>query len=189
MTVADNDLVRSYLAGDGRAFTELVRRHERRIYNLAYRMLGRGEDAADATQEVFLTCLRKLSGFRGEAAFSTWLYRVALNVCHDALRTRGREQLVEEPPEPRLPGGPDPAEAAAAAADVQRALLLLPEDFRTVLILHDVQDLPYEDIAAAIGAPVGTVKSRLHRARLALARALRGEPADPPGTSKLEETT
>lgn len=189
-SATDGDLISRHLAGDPRAFTELMERHQRRVYNLAYRMLGNAPDAADAAQEVFLTCLRKLSGFRGDAAFSTWLYRVALNVCHDALRKRGRELLFEEPPEaPLAAAAPDPADAAAAAADVQRALMRVPEEFRTVLILHDVQDLPYEEIAETVGVPLGTVKSRLHRARAALGRVLRGEPADPSPPSKLEETT
>lgn len=162
-----------------------MERHERRIYNLAYRMLGRPEDAADATQEVFLTCLRKLSGFRGTSAFTTWLHRVAVNVCYDALRRRGREEPAADPPE--ATPTPDPAEASAAAVDVQRALMRVPEDFRTVLILHDVQGVPYEEVAEALGTPVGTVKSRLHRGRVALARALRGEQPDRTPASNVEE--
>lgn len=162
-----------------------MERHERRIYNLAYRMLGRPEDAADATQEVFLTCLRKLSGFRGTSAFTTWLHRVAVNVCYDALRRRGREEPAADPPE--ATPTPDPGEASAAAVDVQRALMRVPEDFRTVLILHDVQGVPYEEVAEALGTPVGTVKSRLHRGRVALARALRGEQPDRTPASNVEE--
>jgi RNA polymerase sigma-70 factor (ECF subfamily) len=171
----DEELVRDHLGGDRQAFTALVERHQRRVYNVAYRMLGRPEDAADATQDVFVTCLRKLHGFRGASAFTTWLHRVTVNVCYDALRSRKREQPArgDEPMEP--PPAPDPAEAADAAVDVQRALLLVPEEFRAALILHDVQGVPYEEIAEAIGAPVGTVKSRIHRGRVALARALRGE--------------
>ena len=145
------------------------------MYNLAYRTLGRADDAADATQDVFVTCLRKLAGFRGSSAFTTWLHRVTINTCYDALRRRKREQPAhdEEPREP--PPADDPADAADTAVDVQRALLLVPEEFRVVMILHDVQGVPYEEIAEAIGAPLGTVKSRLHRGRVALARALRGE--------------
>jgi RNA polymerase sigma-70 factor, ECF subfamily len=183
---SDELLVRRHLEGDRRAFTELMGRHERRVYNVAYRMLGRTEDAADATQDVFVTCLRKLGGFRGTAAFSTWLHRVTLNVCYDTLRKRGREGLVEEVPD--RASGFDLAETAAASVDVHRALQRVPEDFRAVLILHDVQGVPYEQIAEAIGAPVGTIKSRLHRGRVALARALRGEQPGPSTESNLEET-
>jgi RNA polymerase sigma-70 factor (ECF subfamily) len=183
----DEALVRGYLQGDRQAFTELMRRHETRVFNVAYRMLGRREEAADATQDVFVTCLRKLEGFRGGSAFTTWLHRVTLNTCYDVLRRRGREQPVDELPQDR-PSGFDLAEAAAAAVDVQRALQRVPEDFRAVLILHDVQGVPYEEIAEAVGAPVGTIKSRLHRGRVALALALRGEQPGPSPASNLEET-
>jgi RNA polymerase sigma-70 factor (ECF subfamily) len=183
----DEDLVRRYVGGDRPAFETLMDRHQRRVYNIAYRMLGRSDDAADATQETFLICLQKLTGFRGASAFTTWLHRVTVNVCHDALRKRAREGPATEEAEP--PPAPDPADASAAAVDVQRALLQVPEDFRTVLVLHDVQGIPYEDIAEALGAPVGTVKSRLHRGRVALARALRGEHARGGPPSNLQETT
>jgi RNA polymerase sigma-70 factor (ECF subfamily) len=173
----DEDLVRRYLSGDAEAFGTLVERHERRMYNLALRMTGREEDARDATQEAFLTALRKLSSFRGEAAFTTWMHRVTVNACYDLLRKRRRAPLLdrgqderERGPEP--PPAPDHAESSDLSIDVQRALLEVPEDFRTVMILHDVQDLPYEQVAAIVGVPVGTVKSRLHRGRVALARAM-----------------
>jgi RNA polymerase sigma-70 factor (ECF subfamily) len=173
----DEDLVRRYLSGDAGAFGTLVERHERRTYNLALRMTGREEDARDATQDAFLTALRKLSSFRGEAAFTTWMHRVTVNACFDLLRKRQRAPLLdrgqderERGPEP--PPSPDHATSSDLSIDVQRALLQVPEDFRTVMILHDVQDLPYEQVAAIVGVPVGTVKSRLHRGRVALARAM-----------------
>jgi RNA polymerase sigma-70 factor, ECF subfamily len=183
---ADEELVRQHLAGDRQAFAELVRRHERRVYNLAYRMLGRPEEAADASQDVFVTCLRKLGGFKGTAAFTTWLHRVTLNVCYDALRKRSRERPSEDPPDRLAPD--DPADEAAAAVDVHRALQRVAEDFRAVLVLHDIQGLPYEDVAEALGIPVGTVKSRLHRARLAMATELGGEQGGPREASNLETT-
>jgi RNA polymerase sigma-70 factor, ECF subfamily len=187
----DEDLVRRAVDGDGSAFGILVERHERRVYNLALRMCGHEEDARDATQDAFLTALRKLSSFRGEAAFTTWLHRVTVNACYDLLRKRGRVPLraarddIDHEPEP--PPWPDHAEATDLSIDVQRALLAVPEDYRVVMILHDVQDLPYEEVAAIVGVPVGTVKSRLHRGRVALARALGGVPVrerpDAPGPS------
>jgi RNA polymerase sigma-70 factor, ECF subfamily len=185
----DEELVRRYVRGDRAAFASLVDRHERRVYNLAYRMLGRREDAADATQDVFVICLRKLGSFRGQSAFTTWLHRVAANVCYEALRKRSRERLVDTDEEPEPPPGPDHADAAAAAVDVHRALQQVPEEFRTVLIFHDLQAMPYEEIAEALGAPVGTVKSRLHRGRVALGRILRGEHREAAAPSNLEETT
>ncbi len=173
----DEDLVRRFLEGDRAAFGVLAERHEGRVYNLALRMTGREEDARDATQEAFLTALRKLSSFRGEAAFTTWLHRVTVNACYDLLRKRRRSPLLDRVPdhEPEPPPVPDHADQTDFSIDVQRALLEVPEDFRVVMILHDVQDLPHEQVAAILGVPVGTVKSRLHRGRLALARAL-GEP-------------
>jgi len=178
---SDGELVSRYLAGDGAAFTALVHRHQRRVYNLAYRMLGREDDANDATQDAFLTALRKLSTFRGEAQFTTWMHRVTVNVCYDVLRKRQREPRLagpeddDEPHSELGPAAPDHADAAVAAIDVQRALLQVPLEFRVVLVMHDVQDMAYEDIAETIGVPIGTVKSRLHRGRAALGRLLTGE--------------
>jgi RNA polymerase sigma-70 factor (ECF subfamily) len=185
---SDEELVHRFLGGDRRAFGSLAERHERRVYNLAYRMLGRPEDADDATQEVFVICLRKLGGFQGRSAFSTWLHRVTLNVCYEALRRRARERVADQD-EIEPPPDPDHADAAVAAADVHRALQLVPDDFRAVLVLHDLQGVPYEEIAEALGAPVGTVKSRLHRGRVALGRVLRGEHQEGAAPSNLEETT
>src|ERR671931_1803041 len=110
---SDGQLIDRYLLGDQAAFAALVHRHERRIYNLAYRMLGRQEDARDATQDAFLSCYRHLGSFRGDAAFSTWIHRIALNACYDILRKRAptvslEDQLTE-------PGVPDHAEQTAFA--------------------------------------------------------------------------
>lgn len=182
----DEELVRRFVDGDRDAFTGLVERHHARVYNIAFRMLGGREDALDAAQDVFLTCLRKLRGFRRQSAFTTWLHRVTVNVCLDTIRRRRPEQPSgDELPE--IPVG-DPSDSTAQAVDVQRALLRVPEDFRTVLVLHDVQGQPYETIAAILGAPVGTVKSRLHRGRVALGKALRGEHLGALPASNLEET-
>jgi RNA polymerase sigma-70 factor (ECF subfamily) len=173
----DAELIERYLNGDLGAFSTLVRRHEKRVYNLCFRMLGREEDARDASQDAFLTALRKLSSFRGEAQFTTWLHRVTVNACYDVLRRKKREPVLEparddDAPEPPGPASPDHADSAVAAVDVQRALLQVPQEFRAVLVMHDVHDLAYEDIAEALGIPVGTVKSRLHRGRVALAELL-----------------
>jgi RNA polymerase sigma-70 factor, ECF subfamily len=181
----DEDLVRRFLSGDRAAFAALVERHERRIYNLALRMTGREEDARDATQDALLTVLKKLSSFRGEAAFTTWLHRVTVNACYDLLRKRQRAPLLERGDDdlPAIEPTPaaDHADTSDLSIDVQRALLEVPEDFRVAMILHDVQDLPQEEVAAILGIPVGTVKSRLHRGRIALARALGVRRAGDPG--------
>jgi RNA polymerase sigma-70 factor, ECF subfamily len=139
-------------------------------------MTGREEDARDATQDAFLTALRKLSSFRGEAAFTTWMHRVTVNACYDLLRRRQRQPMLErgdqDLPAPEPAPRPDHADDVVLSVDVQRALMHVPEDFRAVMVLHDVQDLPQEEIAAILGIAVGTVKSRLHRGRVALAKAL-----------------
>lgn len=179
MTDSDEELVRRYLKGDGDAFSSLVKRHETRVYNVCLRILGNREDARDATQEAFLTAIRKISQFRGDAAFTTWLHRVAVNACYDALRKRKRQPMLhlvaegdrQGEAEPGPPE-PDPADAVAAGMDVARALSKVPEDYRIALVLADVQDLPYEEIARVLDVPLGTVKSRVHRGRIALARAL-----------------
>ena len=175
----DERLVQRYLQGDSSAFTALVQRHETRVYNVCLRILGDREDARDAAQDTFITVLRKLPQFRGESAFSTWLHRVAVNACYDALRKRKRHPMLRLATDDERdalaetgPPAPDPAEAVAGQVDVVRALAQVPEDYRIALILADVRDLPYEEISRALDVPVGTVKSRVHRGRVALARAM-----------------
>ena len=176
---SDGALVARFQAGDEGAFVVLMRRHERRVYNLAYRMLGGPEDARDATQDVFLSCFRHLPSFRGDAAFSTWLHRIAINACYDMARRRKPASSLEEDLVEQAVTG-DHADRAVASADVQRALLEVLPEFRMVLILHELQDWPVEDIARTLDVPVGTIKSRLHRGRVALGRALLGdEPREP----------
>jgi RNA polymerase sigma-70 factor (ECF subfamily) len=175
----DEQLVRRYLEGDPAAFDTLLKRHETRIYNICLRILGNREDARDAAQDAFLTALRKLGQFRGDAAFTTLMHRVAVNACYDSLRKRRRQPMLriasddDHQLEPEL-GDPEPdhAEGVAGEIDVTRALAVIPEEFRVVLVLADVHDLPYEEIARVLEIPLGTVKSRVHRGRVALARAM-----------------
>jgi RNA polymerase sigma-70 factor (ECF subfamily) len=179
----DGELVDRFQGGDQGAFGILMARHERRVYNIAYRMLGRAEDARDAAQDSFLSCFRHLGSFRGDAAFTTWLHRITVNACYDALRKRPADPAsLDEIPEP-APAG-DHADQAVAAVDVQRGLVQVPLEFRGVLVLCDIQGLPYEEAARILQVPTGTVKSRLHRGRLALARILLGEPPPATGASK-----
>ena len=178
----DGELVRRFLAGDAGAATELITRHERRVYAVCLRVLGNPDDAADAAQDALLAMIRKLDGFRGDAAFTTWLYRVSMNVCYDHLRRAKRRPVLRRDddapaPEPALE---DHAEAVAGAHDVAAALARVPEDFRVAIVLADVHDLPYDEIAKVLDLPVGTVKSRVHRGRIALAKALGIEPASEP---------
>jgi RNA polymerase sigma-70 factor, ECF subfamily len=190
----DVQLVQRFQRGDDRAFVTLMERHERRVYNLAFRMLGKADDARDASQDAFLSCYRNLRRFRGDSAFSTWLHRITVNACYDMLRKKGPTPArQDELPEP--PPTPDHAEQASLSIDVQRALLAIPPEFRAALILHDLQDVSVEDVAAMLDVPVGTVKSRLHRGRAAMGRALGvrpgagvrpdpGEPHPAPASSK-----
>jgi RNA polymerase sigma-70 factor (ECF subfamily) len=173
---SDEALLAAHLRGDPRAFGELVARHERRIYGLCLRILGNREDAEDATQEAFLAALRKASSFRRAAAFSTWLYRVAVNAATDQARRRGRARLAALDPEDAglaAPGG-ELGEVVATAVAVQTALAQVPEEFRVAVVLCDLYRVPYADAAQILEVPVGTVKSRVFRGRLAVAERLGG---------------
>ena len=174
--MTDDELVRRHLDGHRDAFTELVRRHEDRVFALATRLMGNRQDARDATQEVFLQLLRKLDRYESRAAFTTWLYRVAANVCYDLLRQRRRQPVLApeaDPPPLEDPRAGEPFIGVELRPELSRALAELSEDFRTVVVLHDIEQLRYQDIADALDIPVGTVKSRLSRGRQELARSLR----------------
>ncbi len=182
----DEELVARYKNGESRAFDQIVDRYERRVYAIALRMSGSPHDANDITQEVFISSLRALRRFRGDAKLSTWLHRVAVNAALDHGRRKKRRpvQTFDELPE-RPSGDPGPeeeAEQAARAAEVHRALSDISDDHRAVIVLHDLQGLDYAGVAEALGVPVGTIKSRIHRARVELARRLghlRTEPSEP----------
>jgi RNA polymerase sigma-70 factor (ECF subfamily) len=181
---SDESLLAAHLRGDPRAFGVLVTRHERRIYGLCLRILGNREDAEDAAQEAFLAALRKAASFRRAAAFSTWLYRIAVNAATDQARRRGRARLTTLDPEDAgvvADPGSDLGEAVATAVAVQTALTKVPEEFRVAVVLCDLYRVPYADAAQILEVPVGTVKSRVFRGRAALAACLAGsDDPDPP---------
>ncbi|TMK54928.1 MAG: sigma-70 family RNA polymerase sigma factor [Actinobacteria bacterium] len=187
----DRELVEQFARGDSHAFDTIVQRYEQRVYAIALRMTGNVEDARDAMQDVFLSALRALRSFRGDAQLSTWFHRVAVNASLDMLRKRKRhvaEPIEEAGERPSDEVGPEDAAARAArAAEVQRALLHVSADHRAVLVLHDLQDLDYAQTAAALDIPVGTVKSRLHRARMEMA-ALLGHLRETGSTEETEPT-
>ena len=176
MTAADDELLDRFRAGDGTAFDEIVAAHERRVFAIAIRICRHHEDARDVTQDVFVTALRTLRGFRGEAQLSTWLHRVTVNASLDLVRKRQRREgpSVEETDDAPAdePGPEDEAIGSVRAREVHRALGRIAPDQRAVIVLHDLQGLDYAEVAATLEVPVGTVKSRLHRARLALAQQL-----------------
>ena len=176
--IGDAECVRRVQQGDTDSFEVLVRRHEKAIFNLVYRLLGNYDEAAEVAQEVFLSAFKSIHQFRGEANFSTWLYRIGLN--HASTRRKSlqssQQRLVPfDGTQVTADGSVDPAknlQHKEIHQRVQQALNSLdPEDARIVL-LRDLQDIPYEDVAEMLDIPVGTVKSRLHRARQALKTSL-----------------
>lgn len=186
---SDAELVAKHLAGGRRAFDAIVDRYEHRVYGVCLHMCGNPEDARDATQDAFIAALRGLASFRSDAQLSTWLHRIAVNASLDVIRKRSRHQSrpIEDAGE-RPAEGPGPDEAAALAhraAEVRRAVLALSEEHRAVIVLHDLQGMQYAEVAEALEVPVGTVKSRIHRARMELASHLghlrEGEPAGDEG--------
>lgn len=177
MTQAERDYVAAAKRGDVEAFNHLVRLYEGRVYGLAVRMLGDPDAAADVAQETFISAYRSLGRFR-DGSFIAWLLRITTNGCYDALRARKRrpttsmDQLLnaadDAPPrefEDTSPGLEQQMLSRELSAEIQGGLLTLPEDQRVVLIMSDIQGFSYEEIAVATDSQLGTVKSRLSRAR------------------------
>jgi RNA polymerase sigma-70 factor (ECF subfamily) len=181
----DADLVRRARRGDVEAFGEIVERHQNHLYNAAYHLLGSEEDAEDVAQEAFVRAFRALENFEGRAKFSTWLYGIMVNCVRNIWRRHGRRPVIhnlgdyaggEEGRSFDPPGeGGNPVDAymrEERVDAVRAAIASLSEDMREVIVLRDIEGLTYEEMADAIGAPEGTVKSRLHRARMALKERL-----------------
>jgi RNA polymerase sigma-70 factor (ECF subfamily) len=182
MTSTDEELVARSIRGDTDSFNELILRWERPIYVLAYRTIGREEDARDVCQETFLRAFRALPGFRGQAKFSSWLYRIALNLCRDWLRRERRAPVLQ------FPADVDPIEHAAAAEPsesiedlvarndlariVERVMARLPEEQRTAIVLKEYHGLTFQEIADIVGCPLSTVKTRLYQGLAVLRREL-----------------
>src|SRR5690349_18291944 len=183
MTRTDEELVARATAGDLDSFNQLVTRWERPIYALAYRTLGREEDARDVVQEAFLRAYRGLRGFKGQAKFSSWLYRITLNLCRDWMRRERRAPIVS------VPEGTDPIELAddraspvesvedlvarrEMSAAVARAMAELPEDQRAAIMLKEYHGLTFQEIADMLNCPLSTVKTRLYQGLSVLRRRL-----------------
>jgi RNA polymerase sigma-70 factor (ECF subfamily) len=167
----DRTLVRRVLdRGDERAFRQLYRRHTPYLYAFALRVLGgRDEEAEDVIQETWMRAVDGLGGFRWEAELRTWLCGIVLNLGRAVFRRRDRVWL-----EPGAAPEPPAAPAATERIDLERALRQLPDGYRTVLVLHDVEGCTHEEIAAALGTTTGTSKSQLHHARRAVRMLLDG---------------
>ena len=181
--IFENEIIRSVLKGNVNDFEKLVTAYEKNVYNIALRMVGDPEDAADMTQETFIKAYRALSGFRGDSKFSSWLYRIASNVCLDFLRSRSRH------PQISLSGADEDDRTAFELPDmsqnpeeqlmkklsmeaVRRGLGQLPEQQRQILVLRELGGLSYAELAQTLGLEEGTVKSRIFRARKRLCALL-----------------
>ena len=178
--MTEQELVRAAAGGDTEAFERLVETYENKIYTLALRMSGSPDDAGDIAQEAFLAAWRGLPAFRGEAGFATWLYRLASNAAIDYLRRQRKQrgELSLDDEELGLdavdagPGPQDAAEGEEVRSAVAAGLGALSEGHRQVLVLRELQGLSYEEIAAVLAVDLGTVKSRISRARSALRKIL-----------------
>jgi RNA polymerase sigma-70 factor, ECF subfamily len=183
MTVTDEELVARSVAGDNESFNQLILRWERPIFALAYRTIGREDDARDVTQEAFLRAFRALPAFKGQAKFSSWLYRITLNLCRDWARKQRRTPVVQ------APEGMDGMELAAATPavtesiedrvarhdmgrHVARAMQVLPDEQRSAIILKEYHGLTFQEIADLQGCPLSTVKTRLYQGLSVLRREL-----------------
>lgn len=173
--IDERELIAAAKCGSERAFEQLVRANEKKVYTLCLRMCGDPADAEEAAQEAFLAAWKGLPSFRGDSAFSTWLHRLAANACIDLLRRTRRtraelsldDELAAEPVDERASPQRE-LERREQREAVQRGLAALPDEHRTVLVLREVEQLSYAEIAEATGLELGTVKSRISRARAQL---------------------
>ena len=182
MTSTDEELVARSIRGDADSFNELILRWERPIYALAYRTIGREEDARDVCQETFLRAFRALPAFRGQAKFSSWIYRIALNLCRDWMRRERRAPTVQAPDDIDLVELVSAAEPSESIEDlvarkdmallVERAMAKLSEEQRTAIVLKEYQGLTFQEIADLLGCPLSTVKTRLYQGLTVLRREL-----------------
>ena len=198
MTWTDEELVARAIRGDADSFNELQLRWERPIYALAYRTIGREDEARDVCQEAFLRAFRALPAFRGQAKFSSWLYRITLNLCRDWIR-RERRTPVQQPPEEsdlmELAAAAEPSESIEdlvarndLARVVEELMARLPEEQRTAILLKEYHDLTFHEIADVMGCPLSTVKTRLYKGLATLRRELanRTGPSRVDGRPRLE---
>jgi len=189
MSELERSLLRRLRDRDERAFRELIQEHRDRVFNITFRMLGNRAEAEDVAQEVFIAVFKTIDDFREESKFSTWLYRVAVNHCKNRIKYLARRPALDRSREEMdetthgtgvngtigapLPSSPQKAlESKQMEKLMQEAIANLEEDQRIVVVLRDVEDLSIEEICEITGLPDGTVKSRLHRARLVLRKRL-----------------
>lgn len=180
--MTDEELVARSVGGDTESFNQLIKRWEKPIFALAYRTIGREDDARDVVQETFLRAFRGLGGFKGQAKFSSWLYRIALNLCRDWMRRQRRTPVVS------APDGVDLIELAGEGKGVERiddlivrqdltravarAMRVLPEEQRTAIVLKEYHGLTFQEISELLGCPLSTVKTRLYQGLTVLRKEL-----------------
>jgi RNA polymerase sigma-70 factor (ECF subfamily) len=170
---SDETLVRQAQRGDRAAFDELVRRHRDRVYAVALRLTRHPDDAEDALQETFISAYRGLGSFGSRARVSTWLYRIATNRALDVIARRKASTSLDTDEAPQVASMSDDYERAALRRALEQALARLPEEFRVAVVLSDVAGLTPTEAAEVLDVPVGTMKSRVFRARAQLAAMLR----------------
>ncbi len=176
MTTAaqEAELLARVVEGDHEAFTQIMRNHEDRVFSVCLRIMGNRDQALDATQETFLTTFRKAEQFKGNAALGTWIYRIAVNTCYDLLRRQKRRKTDPMPEhlDPTDHSAEDAVDSAALRPEIRAALAALPADFRSAVVLSDIEGMSLPEIAEILDIPVGTVKSRVFRGRRLLAQEL-----------------
>ena len=183
--MGEKELLKKCRQGDRDAFNILVQTYQRQVINLAYGMLSDTEDATDAAQEVFIKIYRNIDRFEGKSSLSTWIYRITSNVCKDFLRKRTRtiqsvsiyessEDDDDRPMEIKdsSPTPQEHMEITETQREVRKALDELPEEYKSVIVMYDLEGLSYDEISNVLQCPVGTIKSRLNRARKALKKNL-----------------
>lgn len=186
VTRSDWELIQAFKQGNEEVFEEIVRRYQKKVYNTTYRMTGNPEDANDLAQEVFIRVYRNLERFQGKSSFSTWLFTIATNICRDEMRKRHRRVAVQSLSEPiHMEDGDLEREIADESMtpeilslnrelhdEIQAVIDELPAEQKEVIVLRELQEFSYEEIAEIAGVSLGTVKSRISRARMNMRKSL-----------------
>jgi RNA polymerase sigma-70 factor (ECF subfamily) len=181
--LTEQELIQLCKDGDRQAFNQLIAQYQNQVFNIAYGMLSDYEDASDASQEVFVKVYKSIASFRGQSSFSTWIYRICANVCNDSLRKRQRRGITvsienddDDNTISEIPSDTPTPEENVMMNERQRAVReainSLSEEYREIIVYSDINQLSYDEISQILKCPVGTIKSRLNRARNALKKIL-----------------
>ncbi len=182
--MSEDEFVQKLKSGDRDAFNSMVNAYQMKVINIAYRMLSSEEDALDAAQETFIKVYKSINSFKGSSTFSTWIYRICTNVCNDILRKRMKssgfisldDDGSDENPKTDIADSSPTPEQSYELSERQRlvheGINMLSDEYRKVIILYDIEGLSYEEISVILSCPIGTIKSRLNRARNNLKKIL-----------------